>query len=49
MRYEYRRVDLRTIKGIEEAERLKEKGWKIVSHSLDVIEFERPRLKKIRR
>jgi len=47
-KYEYKRVDLRTERGIKEAEKLKADGWRIVSHSPDVIEFERPILKEAR-
>lgn len=40
-RHEYRQVTLMTVEGIEEAERLKEKGWKIASHSPMSIRFYR--------
>lgn len=36
---EYKTVSLRTEEGIEEAEKLKEEGWEINSHSPDVIQF----------
>lgn len=32
-------IDLRTIKGIKRAERLKARGWQIASHSIDTIQF----------
>lgn len=38
---EYKTVDLRTEKGIKEAEELKEQGWTLGSHGLDTIQFYR--------
>jgi hypothetical protein len=32
-------IDLRNISGIEEAERLHENGWKILSKGFDTIQF----------
>jgi hypothetical protein len=40
---EYKTVDLRTEKGIKEAEELKEQGWTLGSHGLDTIQFYRDR------
>ena len=34
---EFRRVDIRTIKGIEEAERLQREGWMFSSFGTDVV------------
>lgn len=39
--FKYRRVSLRTKKGIQTAERLKKNGWREQSHSPDVIVFEK--------
>lgn len=43
MKFKYRRVSLRTIKGIDEAERLKARGWRIVESGsgFDTILFEK--------
>ena len=41
MKYKYASVDLRTVKGIKKAKKLKENGWRIISHSPDVIVFEK--------
>jgi hypothetical protein len=41
MRYKFITVELRSIKGIEKAERLKNNGWKIINSSLDTIIFEK--------
>lgn len=38
---QYRTVDTRTVKGIEEAERLQAAGWKIVRSGMFSIQFER--------
>lgn len=35
----YKTVDLRTVKGIEQAEKLKEEGWQINSSGIDTIQF----------
>jgi len=40
--YEYRRVDLRTSQGFDEAERLQAAGWKIEQSSPDLLVFSRP-------
>jgi len=34
---EFRRVDIRTIKGIEEAEKLQSEGWLFSSFGTDVV------------
>lgn len=41
MKYEYQRIDLRSIEGIKKAERLREKGWKMLEVGIDCILFER--------
>ena len=46
--YDYKTVDLRTEKGIKEAERLKEQGWKIVQMGFDTMQFERPKANSFR-
>jgi len=40
------RVDLRSIKGIRRAERLKGTGWTIVGNSLDLLIFQKPSRRK---
>jgi hypothetical protein len=42
----YKTVDMRTIEGIKKAEKLKENGWLIYSHSPDVIKFYKEITKK---
>jgi hypothetical protein len=39
--YEYVTVDITTEVGIKKAEKLKADGWKIITHSLWRIQFER--------
>ena len=34
-------IDLRTIKGIERAERLQRNGWEIIANSLDMVQMEK--------
>ena len=46
--YDYKTVDLRTEKGIKEAERLKEQGWKIVQMGFETMQFERPKANSFR-
>ncbi len=41
--FDYKRVDTSTLKGLEEAEKLKEAGWKIISSGLYSILFEKER------
>lgn len=41
MRIEYKTVNIRTLKGLRKAERLKEKGWKIGSVGFETIQFYR--------
>lgn len=38
---EYKSVDTSTLRGLKEAERLKETGWKIVRVGLFIIDFYR--------
>ena len=40
-KFKYKTVSLRTVKGIKSAETLKRNGWKITSHSIDKIQFEK--------
>jgi hypothetical protein len=42
--FEYRTISLRTVKGFNDAERLKSQGWKVISSSPDVLTFERPKI-----
>ena len=39
MKIKYKRIDIRTLKGLKEAERLQEKGWVLYSNSIDVLYF----------
>lgn len=39
--FEYKTVDTSTLKGLKQAERLKENGWKVISVGLFNIQFER--------
>jgi hypothetical protein len=41
MQYKYKTVSLRTIKGIESAEKLQANGWTIYSHGLDTLYFQK--------
>jgi hypothetical protein len=41
MKFEYRTVDTSTIDGIEKAERLQARGWRIIRTGLYLIQFER--------
>ena len=41
MKWEYKTVDVGTIKGIEQAERLKEQGWNVVCVGTRTILLER--------
>lgn len=41
MRFIYKTIDTRTLKGLEAAENLKAKGWKIISVGFWLITFER--------
>ena len=39
MKAKYKTIDLRTIKGIKQAELLKSKGWKVGSVGFDTIQL----------
>ena len=41
MAYKYKTIDLRTVKGIKQAERLKSLGWKIISVGFNTIMLEK--------
>jgi hypothetical protein len=41
--FQHKHVDLRNEAGIKLAEQLKDKGWKVISHGLDSIMFEKPK------
>ena len=40
MSYEYKRIDTRTVEGIEKAEKLQAQGWKVVNVGFGSIIFE---------
>jgi hypothetical protein len=44
MKYEYRYLELTSIEAIKRAEDLKAQGWKVFTHGLDSIGFERVKL-----
>lgn len=46
MRFKYRHVDIRSLKGMRLAERLQRNGWKIISVGFDTILFEKPIMKR---
>lgn len=37
MKYQYRRIDISTLKGLKQAERLQARGWKLVGGGLFTI------------
>lgn len=41
MKKQYKRVEIRTVKDIEKAARLKANGWRIVSSNIFAIMFEK--------
>ncbi len=41
MKYQYKTIDTRTLKGLKQAEALKRNGWKIISVGLFTIKFEK--------
>jgi hypothetical protein len=41
MKYQYKRIDTRTVKGLKQAENLKAKGWRIILVGIDYILFEK--------
>ena len=41
MKYQYKTIDISTLKGIEEAEKLQNNGWKIINFGLYLLIFER--------
>jgi hypothetical protein len=41
MKYQYRRVDISTIKGIKQAERLQSMGWKVISSGMFSVIMEK--------
>ena len=43
--FEYILIDIRTIKGMDTAERLKRQGWKIISVGFTSLQFERKKSK----
>ena len=45
MKFIYKTVDTSTLKGLKEAEKLKEKGWKIIRAGLFLIQFEKELIK----
>lgn len=42
MRYEYKRVNTRSLAGLEQAETLQAEGWEIINNGCDTIQFQRP-------
>lgn len=40
-KFKYKRIDIRSEKGLEEAEDLKDKGWRIVSVGWDTVTMEK--------
>ncbi|MFA5049045.1 MAG: hypothetical protein WC516_08530 [Patescibacteria group bacterium] len=40
-KYKYRTVDTRTLKGLKTAETLKRNGWKVITHGVTTIQFEK--------
>ncbi len=42
MRFEYKRVETRSMNDLVKAEKLKEQGWKMIEASMFAILFERP-------
>lgn len=44
-KFEYKTVSTHTLAGLEEAERLQAKGWKIIRTGLFLITFERKVIK----
>lgn len=45
MKYKYKNVDTRTIKGLKKAEALKKSGWKVLTVGVNSILFERVKVK----
>ena len=41
MKFEYKTIDTSTLKGLKEAERLHQTGWKMIRTGLFLIQFER--------
>lgn len=41
MKFKYRTIDTSTLKGLKQAERLHENGWKIIRTGLFLIWFEK--------
>ena len=41
MKYEYKRVDTSTVKGLKQAEQLQAKGWKVISVGLTYVLLEK--------
>lgn len=41
MKYKYKTISLKTVKGFKDAERLHRNGWKIVAHGIASIQFEK--------
>lgn len=41
MKYKYKRVDVTTLRGIEEAEKLQRQGWHAISTGFYTIVFEK--------
>jgi hypothetical protein len=42
-KFKYITVDLRNMKGVKKAEKLKNNGWNIISNSIDTLIFEKRR------
>ena len=40
-KWQYRAVDTSTLKGLKQAERLHQASWKIISHGLFIIQFQK--------
>lgn len=41
MKFEYQRINIESIKGIKQAEKLQSSGWKIIQSGFTFILFER--------
>lgn len=46
MKYQYKTVTIRSLKGLKRAEWYKSHGWKIISVGFETIQFEKPINKK---